>query len=566
MALAQHTVRIDPWTYYDYKATFEGSRVVYNPPRWATDHHRRLRAYMLLESYVRNVARTWLDAGVLSQTQIDDRREYGESDIIVETALASLLGDDMSIVVSVAGEPDPPAAALEQQKLLRAWGENERLEERVMDCERKACRLGDGVYALAWDAENSRPRLTVYDPSTYFPVLDLSEVSDDFPKKTHIAWEWEEREDNGECKFYLRRLTWEIVDTVDARNYPWNNDPVNRTCIFTDMTWQLEDTIENLVDLSDGAGISNLGETLDEPDFMVDSLDLNIDFIPIIHIPNTIPGEDHFGTAVLAKVVQALDDIVMTDTDLQASSRTTGSPPIAVAGTTLPTAEDGTIAGYGPGTVWHTGDGTATMIDTSTSLDALLKYAKFLREILSVNSRTPEALLGRVKPNEVPSGIALTLSFSPHSHMIREMRLVRKSKYRLLFKFVMRFLQANNLAPETEIFTTDLHFGSYLPSDRQETGTLVNQLYRAVGGPMISLETAVRMLMEAGFPIEDAAAELDAIRHSDFKRASEALDATGDVNFARDQLGLGPVDTAALGGSVPTPPVAPPVPAPAPAP
>jgi uncharacterized UBP type Zn finger protein len=57
----------------------------------------------------------------------------------------------------------------------------------------------------------------------------------------------------------------------------------------------------------------------------------------------------------------------------------------------------------------------------------------------------------------------------------------------------------------------------------------------------ISLVTAVRMLVEAGFPIEDAAKEVDAIVQNDFESAAEMLDATADVNAVRKRLGMEPL-------------------------
>jgi len=257
---------------------------------------------------------------------------------------------------------------------------------------------------------------------------------------------------------------------------------------------------------------------------------MNIDFIPVVHVPNTVSLQQHFGTSVLAPVMQILDDVQGTDTDLQAAAATTGTPPIAVTGRPGQTENQ---TSYGPGLIFYVGDGSATVLDTSQSLDALLKLKDALLERLSVNSRTPEALLGRVKPNEVPSGIAMTLSFAPHTGLINEMRLVRKEKYRLLFKFVLRMMGK----PDT--VAVDWVLGSFLPADRQEAMTMVVQL---LGAKAISLETAVQLLAESGIPIDSWVNEIARIEARDVDTAMNLMSLTGDPNTGLSYLGLPPVE------------------------
>lgn len=147
-------------------------------------------------------------------------------------------------------------------------------------------------------------------------------------------------------------------------------------------------------------------------------------------------------------------------------------------------------------------------------------------------------MLGRVKPSEVPSGIALTISFGPHVGVINRMRKVRRHKYALLFKFIGRMLMNNGKVDE--IFPAEYAFGSFVPSDKMAALELVMKGLTAEP-PAFSQETGVRMLMEAGFPIDNAVAEIKAIRSQDFESANKLLDATGDQNLARTYLGLQPV-------------------------
>lgn len=66
-------------------------------------------------------------------------------------------------------------------------------------------------------------------------------------------------------------------------------------------------------------------------------LDLLIDFVPVVHIANTIPdGGEHWGRSVLARVLRALDELAATDSDSSAASATTSTPIIGLAGARLP--------------------------------------------------------------------------------------------------------------------------------------------------------------------------------------------------------------------------------------
>jgi len=523
---------IDQWSYYDYKPVMQQRGSTSLLPGWVPpDDRRRLAAYMMLAAYVRNNGRAWLPT-TLNEDEVLGRREYGDPATIVDSVVSSLLGEEQHILVKGAIGEDPAVpGAVAQQVLLEEWAKKERLLSKMLENERRSVELGDAVYVLGWDQQKGRPRLRVYDPGFYFPVLD-PEDDVEFPSTVHLCWEFEAKDEKGDKQKYLRRITWSLMDMGSddegkpvAATLPWEEDPSNKRCFLWDGTWLLEDIdhMTGLFDLSVQAG-----------EWTIYGQDLGIDFIPVIHVPNSISEIEHFGTSSLARVLQILDDIVSTDTDLQASSATTGSPPIAVNGQNIPT-QDGKIQTYGPGTVLQTGDGSATMIDTANSLNALLEYDKHLLSRLSVNSRIPEALLGRVKPNEVPSGIALALGFTPHANLIKEMRLIRRQKYELLLKFVSRmYVQAQIL---TEVHEAGLFFGSFLPADRQEASTLVTQLYRDQN-PIISLETALRILIEAGMPIEDAAKEIERIMHGDLEGANRLLDATGDSGLVYQRLGL----------------------------
>jgi len=519
---------IDQWSYFDYKPAMNEFKFNNLAPGWVPeDDRRRLTAYTMLAGYVRNNSRAWLPS-TLNEDEILNRREYGDPATLVDSIVSSVMGESQKILVDGAVDEDPaiPGAVI-QQILLEEWAFKERLMSKVLENERRTTELGDAVYVIGWDPEKNRPRLRVYDPGFYFPIIDPSNDSE-YPKTVHLAWEFERKNEfTNEKQNFLRRITWALLPLEEPRRYPWQppeEADSNISCFMWDGEWLLSEGQRGLFDLSEEAAFWSMY-----------GVDLGFDFIPVVHLPNTSCEIEHFGVSSLARVLQILDDIVSTDTDLQASSATTGSPPIAITGTAIPTDDQGRITTYGPGTVLKTGDGNATMIDTSRSLDALLEYDKHLLSRLSVNSRIPEALLGRVKPNEVPSGIALTLSFTPHANLIKEMRLIRKQKYNLLLKFVSRmYLQFGLIS---EVFDANLVFGSFLPADKQEASTLVTQLLRQ-DRPLISLQTALELLVNAGVPIDDIQREIQRINSEDLNGSLTLLDATGDSGLVFQRLGL----------------------------
>lgn len=541
-------VVFDTWTPLSFKWVLRtGHRagtpgVAWQAPIWVGRHARRLQAYKVLQAYRDNSSRFFLNT--LDDDIIDKRREYGDAELIVSTIVDAVLGDGQTFHVDGA-ELDEPRA-VELQDYLRQWAKDERWAQHVLETETDAVTLGDGVYVFAWSSKSDRPTVRSYDPGFYFPVEDEEDQSEQgYPRRVHIAWE-EEHPDP--TKIQVRRIAWTLApirpltdeegyplldsdgrfllrdgDRQDpetfqiTRRLPWRDEPVTETCYMTDATWVLERYNVTVDDFSAGTAIYQFNEDGD----LVKDLDLGFDFIPVVHLTNTVALRNGYGKSSLATVLQILDDLMATDTDLQAASATTGSPPIAIQGGSLEGVADGKLATYGPGTVFESGDGRATLLDTSRSLDALLKYTEQLLERLSINARVPQAAVGRVKPSEVPSGIALVLGFSPLESMVRRMRLARDEKYPICLKFVLRLAMLGKKIPAGELPTAHIEFGSYLPSDKMSTVQHVTLLLQ---NGAISLLTAVQMLIEGGFSIDDAAREVERIREEAAEKARLALE------------------------------------------
>lgn len=552
----------DAWTPMSFKRALGSKRqpgTSWLAPTWVgTAHERRLLAYKVLQSYIDNAARFFL--ADTSQDQIDDHREYGDASLLINQTLSSLLGDDHEIVTIGADkyDPDDPEsdpdskAAWEFQEWIREWADKERFPLKLLEAERNSVGLGDGVYTLGWNAKRKRVRLRTYDPGFYFPVLDDDANDDEFPDRVNVAWELE-TDKPGEVQ--VRRIRWGITTLPDGatRSYPWSDEPTDETCVMTDATWTIDlGKKRGVDDFSEGRATYSTYTGPDGEEVEWKDVDLVQDFIPVVHLPNTVSLANHYGRSVLATVLQILDDLASADTDLQASSATTGKPPIVLSGARM--GGDG-VGKYEPGDVWEVGEnGKLSMLDTASALKALSDYVEGLLSRLSINARLPESLLGRVKPSDVPSGLALRLSFGPLETMIKEMRQVRAEKYRLLFKFVHRMslaAQIDGVPPEW--IPTDLQFGSYLPSDQSAAVEMVTKLLTSVP-PAISIETAVRILQVAGLPIEDVNAEVTAIQEQDFAGANALLEALGDEQAVADYLGRKlPAPTAATALPVPPP-------------
>lgn len=558
----------DSWTPLAFKRALGGrsatsAGVGWSAPSWVGDHARRLRAYTVLRAYQDNAAREFMTS--TDRDEIDNRREYGDAALMVNSILGALLGDQQVIHVEgseLAEEEDSEdqaegQRALALQEWLEDWATSERLGMKMIETERRAVGLGDGVYSLGWSNEKGRPRLRVWDPGFYFPVLSDGN-EDDFPERVHIAWEIIDEDAGRAGKVKIRRLTWElgpIMPAADAeglplfdgdeivplegdsmdpetgrltRQYPWNDKPSTTTCYFTDATWTLDRGTPSVYDLTDQTAEYGWDE-----DGELNRRDIGVDFIPVVHVPNTVSLIEHYGRSSIATVLQVLDDIASADTDLASAAATTGSPVMTMSKATFAGKE---AVSYRPGQIIQTGEGTMGILDTSRALDALLKYIEFLLKRLSINARLPEAVLGRVSPSDVPSGIALALSFGPLEQMVKEMRLVRDEKYPLLMRFAQRMAVAGGdpTCPQDFDLRGEVQFGSFLPQDLAEAVNLVTKLLAAKA---ISLETAIATLMEAGMPIREAAAEVERIQSRDFEAAELLLAATGDKELVYEYLG-----------------------------
>ncbi|MGW9238053.1 hypothetical protein ACWGRL_04845 [[Kitasatospora] papulosa] len=586
------SVIVDAWSYLNYKPVyadpvrgmphrraFPEANASWVPPA----DERRLAAYKMLAAYDSN--QVGEIAQILGGDAAREQREFGDPSMFIETLTAHVLGREQHIVVPGADQATSDgqtgkAAAERVQTLLQEWAESELLPMRMQQCERKAVSLGDGVYRMAWDPAKRRATVRVTDPGFYFPVLPEDGDAGDYPDRVHFAWELEEDTARGLTK-RLRRITYELDwirpatvagldesgrravramptplpsaeggdepaapvltpgDRMDenggiSRQYAWNDEPSYVTCYLTDATWLLED-------LTGPADVDTL--PLDKATFatrsdgeVLDHLDLLIDFIPVVHVPNTVPpAEEHWGQPSIAKVLQVFDELAASDTDAARASATTGLPMVAISGADTTRNQEQAV---GPGMLWRLGEnGKLTAIDTSPALRELRDHRHDLKDRASNVARLPAVAMGTMDPSKVPSGYALQLSLGPLDSLIGGMRLARDHKYALLLKFAQRLHIAGQHPDWTGVapLPARMVFGPYTPTDK---AAVLEQVGTAVTAGILSLETGLRMLVEAGVPIEDAEKEAQLIQSRQFEQARALADATGSTDAVGDFLGL----------------------------
>lgn len=509
----------DTWAGLSWKKELEGRGEL--AKTWVGDHHRRLTAYVLLRALASNSGRHFLD---LTPDARRKHREYGDARLIIEAVRAAVTGDDISLAL-VGIDPEKDEVAAQRIEELERWNDVERINASVIEVERDAQTIGDGVFLLTADSRKQRVRLTTIDAGWYFPVLDPNAPFGDFPRTVHLAYEFEHKFPDGATEPRIRRMTWELVDLDEPRRYAYDSEPSTVTCLHTDAQWTL-DRITNRLGQVDVESF-DVGRATefarDAEGNEVRDLDLFIDFIPIVHIPNTVAIKAHYGESILLAISQVLQDLATADTAAAMAADLAGTPMIGV--------EDGNVSEITvrPGQVIP---GKMTPLDLSASLDAIMKYIDGLSKRMTTNARVADAVLGRIQPGEIKSGLHYALMFGPMKSLVDELRLVRDEKYPLLYRFQQRMSIAYGWM-QGPVQPVTVRFGSYLPSDHAAVIETVTKLYTE---GLMSRATAIKKLVEEGIVDVDVAEELTRCEREDFEKALSLFEALGGGDDAADEV------------------------------
>lgn len=529
---------------------------------------RRLRAYRYLDGLRRNVGRYWSDS-----TQRTKFREFGAFALYSDQIAAGIIGDQVAIVADgldselpatppVPPKPQPPSDETEDQEVyaatlevweanrdrvleewtaahdergpleeaqawLSSWAEAEQLTGTLIELERdSAVPLGDGVLEMQWDARLDRPTVTIHPPDAYHPVL---EGVDDgrYPHKVHLAWAFLDANDDE----YVRRITYELVESP-AWSPPYGDGTTSEVrCIKSDGTWLLDDLGDRTIDdLSDAGAIwaeTPDGEQLRE-------LELPIDFIPIVHVPNGFASVEHFGESSIAAACQIIEELTQGDTDAALAASISGTPQVAVSGT----AVDDDLE-LKPGGVWDLGqDGKMIPMDLSAALDSLGEYVLALQERAEQVVRVPAGIVGRELKTGAETGISRAIRNYPFEQNVDRLRLAREDKNRLILKFAQRIAIAAGESTDNKperVVGARIVYGSNLPND---LGAAADTVVKLLDAGAISKGTGLALLEQAGLQVNDKTLELAAIRSEDPDGAVKVADATGSEAAGADWLGI----------------------------
>lgn len=503
---------------------------------------RRLAAYEVLSAFMTNTRRTYLGgdatvaitrdadgAPMLGKPKGKEFREYGDAALLVEVLRDLVLGSEQSIVVgdpTLEADADPAAPIREW---VEDWIRRERLEQKFLQSEENTCGRGDGVLALGLSERAGRPKVRVYDPGFYFPDTEAHVEGwddDDFPPVVHLLWEYED----ADRVAWVRRCTYAMAPLDAPVSAPWGGTR-EWTCTYREIEVRRDRLDGNATVYS-----QRLGKSPRDEKVLVESDDLAVDFIPVIHVPNTA---DVWGRSIITLAAQVLDDLQSEDSDLALAAQTAN--PILVQDAGQPLALTGMP---GEQAVLPAGTGAQYI---SASLLGGMQYLDSLQRRMAQTTRLGEVLLGRVSPSNVPSGYAMALGFHSARQVMRNARTVRNEKYPLLVKFAVRLAQAHGWLEAGETPAIEIQFGSSLPSDLETTITAIKDLREANS---ISTETAVAMLVEVGLPIDDAQAEVDRILAEDYDALVKIVDAAGTPGLQEVLRRLGLAQTV----TVPVPP------------
>lgn len=513
---------------------------------------QRVRAAVLGDEW--SIVADGADDDLLAGPDLPDRPEAptGDDPIarrIYDVAIAAWNDHAEQAFDEWAARVEAQPLARERQRQAREWAESHQLAARLLEAETDAVSLGDGVLVL-WPQAGDWPLVTAHDPGFYFPELD-DDAANEFPATVHLAWAFDHHGPDG-TEVRVRRMTWELrslaslrvgedgewtalgdgesfdEDGQVGRSMPWHgdgDDPSTVACWFVDAVWRQADL------LGRNERHPEVDPFSEEPvEWINTGEDLRIDFIPVVHLPNTPTGQAHFGRSIIDNVAQVADDVAQVDNLTMSAASYIGDPTIGVSGVKV-----GENAAVMPGRVFELGEkGRMDVLDLSGGVDKLGALAERLQDRLWQNGGVPREVIGRALDANM-SGVALALRLAPFAQLIAAMRIGRENKDRLVPRFAVKMAMASEAIEGGPVGELRIVRGGFLPTDKQQTVEMVSA---ALGARAISTTTAVGLLVSAGVAIDDAAAEVARIRSEDAETAEQIAAATGSEQLAAEWLGV----------------------------
>jgi hypothetical protein len=482
------------------------------------DHLRRLKAYEILESFYYNYSRDYRffpESGSVSQN--DSILEPGDAAWVCDTIKSKLLGNGAVIAADLPEELQNvdvetlPAELqslqeniLEREKMMRSWWKKQNIFLKIDENERKCSYLGDCAYLVEWvtkkenGVEIGYPDLRTYDPGFVFPFFNCNDESLErngqlVQDRVIIGWQDISKAimDNigSDQYFVIFRDIYELRIDKDGNKKCWRKHG------YYKYNSSEEVDIYNLID-------DNILNNDDKQ-----WLDLGIDFMPVVVIPNiTVQGHD-FGLSNLHFILGMIDAIINTDTDLTKNSEKLGGATVFLAGKNISFAIDPTTGKpvpveIQPNTMYALGEGgDANLLDTSAMQKALLDTKDVIEKKLLRNSHITEIGAGVLDIGQI-STLSIKLLMQPLLDLIYPMRDQRNRYYSTIFFYVQRLYQIFGNVEQKKVFDGDIFdfiikFGNLLPGD-EKTRLEEYKLYEE----LTDTQTMLQKMKEDGYNID----------------------------------------------------------------
>lgn len=459
------------------------------------EHRRRLAAYKVYAAVYNNSHKNFMQRqGIL---------EFGDAALVADTLRDALIG--VSGIKITADDLETNKTSQAKVDRLRKWWREELMDSKVFENETNCTVLGDSVYRLRMSnkvGKKKTVKVDTFDPGFFFPDFD----DDGDLSKVHLAWEEEYLTNTGEKDTRVYKETYSLYDNkcfVTAGYYQ-----AMREGRIGDEWFNLDD-LELISYKVDASGV------------VYDNVDLQIDFIPIIYIPNINVQGEPFGKSDLAKALDIFSEIANSNTDMAANTSLLGSPPLVLKSDASyggDVDEDGQprVTTVGPGQVIEVGPtGDAFLLEVHNMNTAIDSYLKGLDKRLFEVTRATKLAAGKMEGSVIPSGISLRLMQNPLVQATLPKRILRTHKFLLLLKFVQKLLAKFGEPEDMKVFADedyshiDVEFSDIFPTDRSQA---INDLAVAYTAGFLSLETAVRMGNRLGIDIDDVKKEVERIK------------------------------------------------------
>lgn len=361
------------------------------------------------------------------------------------------------------------------------WDKN-LMSAKEVDAEQYASRKGRGVFILNYSADSKRIIIRTIDPEYIWPIYN------------------EYRELIGYKYIRLTDKTQNGLKVVYRELYRKTKDKVTKTT-------------GEYVTKKDKAGLVTWTATTDTPE-KTETLD--IDFLPIIHFNNK-PGDELEPESDLQSVITALEKLYRNNADTDETASMEASPPVVIEGkepvlrktkeTSSKSIDDIKLLqkySLGRGKVIFTGESgnKAYILDVSHLLDALQTYDNMLTDKLYVNSHLTRVGAGALAGKDWPAWESLAMALGPLIDMVTMKHTIRREKYALLVKFVIRYGVAKKLVTFTgkiDEVDVSIKFPQVLPASALREKEFALDAYDK---GMYDLETALTEIKRSGADID----------------------------------------------------------------